>query len=231
MTTTLEGFRELVQGATALNPEAFRLIETLPHGTRIAITVLLLAGLSQAIAQGVVLFINQVKPIRFVLSLGIAAVLFVVSTGFWVLSVWIASHVLYGANTEFLTVFRVLSLAYAPLLWSFLVAMPYFGVPIGVVLSIWSLLAFVRGFDVVTGLGRWQTLWCAILGWLIFEIMQRTIGRPATAFGQWLSNVVAGKSLVTNVQDLEQLLQSGLVPEQTAAETVSNSGNDGGTSE
>lgn len=210
MTTALDRFWQLVQGATVLNPEAFRLIETLPNGTKVALYVLLLAGLSQAGAQSIVLFVNQVKPIRFVLSLGIAAILFVISTAFWVLSVWTVSHVLYGADTAFLTVLRVLGLAYAPLLWSFLVAMPYLGVPIGVVLSIWSLLSFVRGFDFVTGLGRWQALWCAILGWIVFQIIQRTIGRPAAAFGKWLSNSVAGKPLVTNIQELEQVIQSGL---------------------
>ncbi len=216
MTTVLDQFWYLVQGAMTLNPEAFRLIETLPNGTQMSVYVLLLAGLSQAIAQGLVLFINQVKPIRFVLSLGIAVILFVISTAFWILSVWGASHVLYGANTSFMTVFRVLGLAYAPLIWCFLGAMPYLGVPIGVVLSIWSLLSFVRGFDVVTELGRWQTLWCAILGWIIFQIMQRTIGRPAEAFGQWLSDSVAGKQLVTNVQQLEQMIQSRFGSEPTS---------------
>lgn len=217
MTTALDRFWELVQGANALNPEAFRLIETLPYGTRVAIYVLLLAGLSQAIAQAIVLFANQVRPIRFVLSLGIAAILFVISTAFWVFSVWVVSHLLYRTETAFLTVFRVLGLAYAPLLWSFLIAMPYLGVPIGVVLSIWSLLAFVRGFDVVTGLGRWQILWCAMLGWVVFQIMQRTIGRPAEAFGQWLSNSVAGKPLVTNMRGLEQVIQSGFNPAEDDA--------------
>lgn len=229
MTTALERFWELVQGATALNPEAFRLIETLSDGTKVAVYVLLLVGLSQAIAQAVVLFVNQVSQIRFVLSLGISAILFVVSTAFWVLSVWIVSHVLYGADTAFSTVFRVLGLAYAPLLWSFLIAMPYLGVPVGVVLSIWSLLAFVRGFDLVTGLGRWQALWCALGGWIVFQIMQRTIGRPATALGKWLSNSVAGKPLVTNIQWLEQALQSEFGSE-TAAQTKDDSSNGRGTS-
>jgi hypothetical protein len=229
MTTALSRFWELVQGATALNPEAFRLIETLPDGTEVAVYVLLLAGLSQAIAQSIVLFINQVKPIRFVLSLGFAAILFVVSTAFWVLSVWIVSHLLYSADTAFSTVFRVLGLAYAPLLWSFLIAMPYLGVPVGVVLSIWSLLSFVRGFDFVTGLGRWQALWCALAGWIVFQIMQRTIGRPVTALNKWLSNSVAGKPLVTNIQGLEQTLQSGFGSEPVT-QTKNDSSNGRGTS-
>jgi hypothetical protein len=209
MTTALDRFLQLVQGALALNSEAFHLIETLPQGTRIAMVVILLAGLSQAAGQGIVLFVNRVTPLRFGLSLVVAALLFAVSTVFWVLSVWGASHVLYGVDTAFMAVFRVMGLAYAPLLWSFLTALPYLGVPISVVLSIWSLLSFVRGFDLVTDLDRWQVVWCALLGWVVFQIMQRTIGRPAEALGQWITDSVAGTTLVTNIQGLEQIIQSG----------------------
>ncbi|NMF85193.1 YIP1 family protein [Nodosilinea sp. P-1105] len=209
MTAGLDQFWPLVRGATALNPDAFRTIEDHGGGTLLAITVMLLAGFSQSLGQGIVLFLNQVKPIRFVLSLGIAAILFVVSAAFWVLSVWAVSRLLYGADVSFLKVLRVLGLAYAPLLWSFLVAIPYLGVPIQVVLSIWSLLAFVQGFNVVTELDRWQVLGSAVLGWVVFQILQRTIGRPAIALGQRLSNTVAGATLVTNLRQLEQTVQSG----------------------
>jgi len=208
MTAKLVQFWSLVQGANALNPDAFRAIEVHPAGILLAITVILLVGLSQSIGQGIVLFLNQVKPIRFVLSLGIAAILFVFSVAFWVLSVWVVSHLLYGVDVSFLKVFRVLGLSYAPLLWSFLVAIPYLGVPINVVLSVWSLLAFVRGFSVVTELDRWQVLGSAICGWMVFQIMQRTIGRPAIALGHWVSSSVAGVPLVTNLRQLEQTVQS-----------------------
>ncbi|WAL59928.1 YIP1 family protein [Thermocoleostomius sinensis] len=208
MTTGLVQFWSLVQEANALNPDAFRAIEVHPAGILLAITVILLVGLSQSIGQGIVLFLNQVKPIRFVLSLGIAAILFVFSVAFWVLSVWVVSHLLYGVDVSFLKVFRVLGLSYAPLLWSFLVAIPYLGVPINVVLSVWSLLAFVRGFSVVTELDRWQVLGSAICGWVVFQIMQRTIGRPAITLGHWVSSSVAGVPLVTNLRQLEQTVQS-----------------------
>ncbi len=208
MTYSLDQFWRLVQGANALHPEAFQAIETHANGTLLAIAVIVLAGLSQSIGQAIVLFLNQVKPIRFVLSLGIAALLFAFSAAFWMLSVWGVSHLLYGVDVSFLKVFRVLGLAYAPLLWSFLVAIPYLGVPLNVVLSVWSLLAFVRGFSVVTELDRWQVLGSALLGWVVFQIMQRTVGRPAIALGHWVSNSVAGAPLITNLRQLEQTVQS-----------------------
>jgi len=71
----------------ALKFEAFESINTLPHGSTVALLVVLAASLSQVVAQSVILFINRVKPVRFVFSLLIGAVLFafgyilVLSTG------------------------------------------------------------------------------------------------------------------------------------------------------
>jgi hypothetical protein len=99
--TVIEQGWALIRGAWALHPDAFRAMESHPNGTLIAVMVILLAGLSQGIGQSIVLFLNQVKPIRFVLSLGIAALLFVFSTGFWVLSVWLVSHLFMARMLHF----------------------------------------------------------------------------------------------------------------------------------
>jgi len=57
-------------------PEAFEQINILPHGSTVPLIVVLAASLSQVVAQSVILFINRVKPVRFVFSLLIGAVLF-----------------------------------------------------------------------------------------------------------------------------------------------------------
>ena len=58
----------------------------MPLGLKIAVLIVLLAGLSQAIAQSIILFINQVKLLRFMFSLLINVLLFVAGFGFLVLS-------------------------------------------------------------------------------------------------------------------------------------------------
>jgi len=55
----------------------------LPHGSTVALIVVLAASLSQVVAQSVILFINRVKPVRFVFSLLIGAVLFAFGYIFW----------------------------------------------------------------------------------------------------------------------------------------------------
>lgn len=83
---TLDRFWELLGWIFALNGEAFRIAASMPLGLKIAVLIVLLAGLSQAIAQSIILFINQVKPLRFMFSLLINALLFVAGFGFLVLS-------------------------------------------------------------------------------------------------------------------------------------------------
>lgn len=218
--TALDKFWELVSGAIALNSGAFKLIQTLPYGTWAALYIVVIAGFSQALGQAIVLFINRVKPFRFVLSLLIAAILFASSYIFWVLSSWFACYILYR-DTSFFAVARTLGLAYAPLMLSFFIALPYLGVPISVLLSVWSFLASLTGLKVVLGLGIWQAFWCSALGWGVFQILQRTIGRPVAVVGRWLANEVAGVKLVTDLKELEQVVQTGVQRSSTA-----NSGNE-----
>lgn len=203
-------FWDLVWGAIALNPQAFEAMAQLPNANRIAISVLLLAGFSEAIGQSIILFLNQVKPVRFVLSLVLSAILFVISYGFWIGSTWLVSRFIFQHPVDYWVVYRTVGLATAPQILSFLIAMPYFGVPLQVLLSLWSLLAFVRGFTMATGFGLWQAFWCGLLGWFVLQALQRTIGRPIAALGSWLSNTTAGTHLVTDLRGLETLLESGL---------------------
>lgn len=207
--TALNRFWELVFGASTLNPEAFRLIQSLPQTSIAALYIVLVTGFSQAVGQGLVLFINRVKPLRFALSLLIASVLFAFTVLFWGLSTWLVSLILFNANIPYRLLWSTLGFAYTPLIFGFLVALPYLGVPIQVLLSIWTLLAFVTGLRVGLGLGVWQAGWCAILGWIVFQIAQRSIGRPVAILGKWLSNTVAGTRLVTDIQGIEQLLEAG----------------------
>ena len=66
---SLEQFWELLGWVLALKSEAFAQINTIPNGTAIAIIVVIAAGFSQTIAHSIILFLNRVKPIRFIFSL------------------------------------------------------------------------------------------------------------------------------------------------------------------
>ena len=197
-------------GAIALNSDTFQTIHAQSHSLLAALTVVFIAGLSQSFSQIVVLFVNQVRPIRFVLSLVISALFFVIGYGFWTISTWATIHLIFGSSLSLTTVLRTLGFSYVPLTLSFFAVIPYFGNAIFVLLSIWTLLAVVIGIDVITVLGPWEAFACAALGWVVLQLLQKTVGQPIATLGQWITNWVAGEELITNRNRLAQELYAGL---------------------
>ncbi len=208
--TALARFWELVGWVFALNAQAFRAVSTLPQGIVVAFIIVLLAGLSQAIAQSVILFINQVKPIRFVFSLLVTAILFLTGFGFLVFSTGLITLLPGAVTLSFKSLAIVLGISYAPLLFSFLGALPYLGVPVLSILSIWHLLAMVVGFNAITAIGLGSAFGYVALGWITLQLLQNTIGQPIANLGRWLSNIVAGVDLVTSHRDIRDAVQAQL---------------------
>ncbi len=201
----------LVCGAIALNANIFQTIGSQPHSLLAALTIVFLAGFAQSLSQIVVLSINQVRPLRFVMSLFISASFFVVGYGFWALSIWTTLNLFLTGRLPLTEVLQMLGFSYAPLmLFGVFVMLPYFGGGIFVLLSIWTLLAVVVGVEAITSLGRWEAFASAALGWIVLQLLQKTVGQPIASLGQWIANWVAGEELITNRTRLAQELYVGL---------------------
>jgi predicted Abi (CAAX) family protease len=211
----LDRFWEVLGYVFALNGEAFRIATTVPAGQGLALLVVLLAGLSQGIGQSIVLFVNQVKPARFVFSLLINAVLFVFGFLALVLSTWLVTLAPWSKSLPFGQLVTVLGLAYAPLLFSFLGAMPYLGVPILNLLSVWNLLAMVVGFGAIANLDISNAFGYVAFGWILLQVLQNTVGRPIASLGKRIANRAAGVDLVTSRSDLEDSLQTSMAQAPT----------------
>ena len=198
-------FWQLLTGAFRLDAETFRLADAVPLGSLVAFWVVLLAGVSSAIGQSAVLFINRIRPGRFVGSLLVSAVIYIFTYLFWTVSILLIARYVFGSVAAWGTVARAVGLGYAPQLFSFLAFMPFFGVPILILLSLWSLLAVIVGIGVTLGLPLWQALLCSVLGWLMLQFLERTVGRPVVAARNWLRRSVAGNEVVTDIHGLEVL--------------------------
>jgi hypothetical protein len=200
----------LVREELALHPEIYTQLAQSSHRQTIALVIVLAAGLSQAIGQSFILFVNRVKPLRFVLCLGVAAVLFGFTYIFWAWSVWSVGHfILRHEELQLLSIMRWVALSYAPQLFGFLVALPYFGIPLSVLLSIWSLLILVAGLQTITSMTGWEAFACTSLGWLVWQVGQRTAGRPLMEIGRRLENLLAGTNLVRDRQSLAKVVRAG----------------------
>ncbi|GAB4230627.1 MAG: hypothetical protein Kow0049_12600 [Stanieria sp.] len=83
----------------------------------------------------------------------IAAIIFTFNYHFWVLSTWLVVTQLFQASLSLVEVVQTFGFSYAPLLLGFLMVIPYFDMPIFVILSIWTLLAIVTGINATADLG------------------------------------------------------------------------------
>lgn len=200
----------LVKGVVALHSSTFQTLQNQPHSLLAALTIVFIAGVAQSLSQIVVLFINQVRPLRFVLSLFISAILFVIGFGFWALSTWIIINTVFSSYLPLISVIRTIGFSYAPLTLGLFVVMPYFGSAIFILLSIWTLLAVVVGIDTISTLALWESFGSVALGWIGIQLIQKTVGQPIASLGQWITNWVAGEDLIRNRNRLAEELYSGL---------------------
>ena len=215
--TAINRFWSLVSGVLLLRTETFESINNLPSGLIASILVVLLAGLSQTLGQSVMLFINRVRPLRFLLSVAIAAVLFVFNYNFWVVSTWLVAGWLFKTEISLVEVIKTLGFSYAPLLLGFLVVIPYFGMPILIVLTIWALIAIATGLGAISDLGIWEAFGCCLGGWIVLQLSQRVFGEAIANITSRIIDWVAGVKLITEPDYLEQMLYTGLpIPPSTS---------------
>ncbi len=208
-------FWNLLNGALRLEAQVFGQADALPTGLRIALLVVLLTGFSTALGQSAVLFINRIKLGRFAASLAIAAVIFAFTYLFWTTSIFLIVRYVFHSDAVWRSVATAVGLGYAPRVFGLLVFMPFFGVPVFVLLSLWSLLAILTGVSSVLGITEWQALLCSALGWLMLQFLERTVGRPVVGVARWLRRRAAGAEVVTDWRSLEALMDKN--PDADAA--------------
>lgn len=200
----------LVGGALRLDPAAFVAMNS-PGTGLLAATILFLAGVSETLGQSVVLLANRVKPGRFVLSLLLNGILFIVSAFVWGATIWGIATLVYHTHQPFLGVMKSVSLAYAPVLFSFLTLLPYMGTFINRVLSVWSFLAVLVALDATMGLHLTQALVCALFGFIFLLALKYTLGRPFIAVERWIRRATAGVSSTVEVKDLVEKITEQIV--------------------
>lgn len=203
---------EILGWVFVLNQDVFQQVTTLPGGMTLAISVVLLAGLSLAVGQGIILFINRVQPTRFVFTLLVSAILYLFEFLFLVLSTWFICLFSRSVNVTFPALVIVLGLSYAPLLFSFLGALPYLGFPLLRILSIWHLLAMVVGFGAVANIGAGFAFGYVAFGWFVKELLEHTVGQPIARLGKAIADWTAGVNLAKGRNELTERMQTHFSP-------------------
>lgn len=191
-----------IEMALQLNPRLLPIVQTYPQSGYIILTIAILAGVSQLLGQSVVLFVNQVRPGRFVASLLMNGLLFALSLIVWGVTTWLAARFLFAVEQPLRVVIRIVALGSAPFVFGFLMLVPYLGTLIGRVLFVWSLLIVLAGVGGLFQVGFFASLVCVGLGWLLMVLLSMTIGKPVVAVRNWIWHRVVGSPLDATAQDI-----------------------------
>jgi hypothetical protein len=188
--------------ALRLDPEVFKVVEEYPQSGWVVLGIVLLAGASLLLGQSAVLFINRVRGGRFVLSLVVNAILYLISYIVWGGIIALVGMLLFEVDVSFWTLVRVMGLSTAPLVFGFLILAPYMGPFIGKILNVWSFLILLTIVAFEFGVGFWGAVITVGLGWLITLALNNTIGRPVMKLRNKVWQKVTGSPMEATAQDI-----------------------------
>ena len=183
----------------------FVAVQRAQGGIWLALAVVALAGISASVGQSLVLFINRVRPSRFVPAVLISLISYLAGYLLWTASIYAVGKYGFGKPVTWAPVAAVVGLAYAPQVLAFFELTPFFGNPFGILLSLWTMVAIVIAVQTALGLTLWQAVLAAGLGWLLLQAVRRTVGIPIYGVGRWLRKKAIGAQLQYAVKDLPQL--------------------------
>ena len=174
-----------------------------PKGVEIIVGIVFLAGVSMFLGQSVILFVNRVRRGRFVFSLLTNGVVFVVSYLIWGLAIAFIGWLMFDVDAKDLVIVAALvGLSTAPLVFGFLILIPYSGPAIGKLLNVWQLLIMITVVESTFRVGIFAAIACVGLSWLLMLILTNTIGRPVVRLRNALYRKVTGSDLESTTQDI-----------------------------
>jgi hypothetical protein len=201
LTAFLDLMGDLIKGVLQLNPEVFEAALNSSITGVFALVILFLAGVSDTIGHSAVLFANRVPRRRFVFATIVETFVFVVGVFFWAGSIWLMAEFLYDAEQQYGYVVRTVALGYAPLLFGFLILLPYLGNIVFVILRVWMLLAVLVGISVAYGFGFWPALICSVSGWFLLTLLARLPFLRVKHIDNFLWRFSTGTSEELNAQE------------------------------
>jgi hypothetical protein len=170
-------FLDLVGGILRLDPEAMRAVAQSPDGLRVALAIVLLGSLSDAVGNSPILFLRGVGGARFVVCLLVDTLLSVVRVGVWTVSLTVLVNVLPRANISLADAALVVGLGLAPMLFSFLGLLPLLGPGLLRVLHAWSVVCTVVALQAIFDLPVGSAIVAAGAGWVLALVVGHTVDR------------------------------------------------------
>jgi hypothetical protein len=173
-----------------------------PLTLEIAVTVAALAGISTLLGDSVVLFLNRVRGWRFAVTMLLNALGFVLLYALQALVIAIVGPLIVGHTPGLATVTRGVLIATAPMIFGFLVLIPYLGPAIARVLQAWGLLVLWLVNEVLFQTDLWTALLITGIGWGVMQLLSWSLARPVNWIGDRIWRLATGKPSMMTGRDL-----------------------------
>jgi hypothetical protein len=194
---------EAIGYALWLDPRAYYEVILHPEGAVIVRGIVFLAGMSMLLGQSLILFVNRVRRGRFVLSLVINGIVFLITYAVWGIFIALIAWLMFDVDVvELVIVLFLVGLSTAPLVFGFLILIPYMGPAIGKLLNVWQLLIMTAAVQFTFDVGFIQAAVCVGLSWLLMLIVSNTIGIPVVKLRNAIYRKVTGSDLDATTQDI-----------------------------
>jgi hypothetical protein len=200
----------LALGAAALgfDADAFRRVAAEPFARDLAFVLVYLAGVSQAVGHGVVLFLNRVPPARFLVSLALMGAIYAAGALLTAAATLAVADLAFGRRLAFAPTVAVIALAHAPRLLGFLTLAPYLGELLDRVLDVWVLTLVLFGLHHGAGLPVHSAALVAALGWAAMRLLWLALGRPVSAVVDAARRAAAGGPLTLDARNFAEALEA-----------------------
>ncbi len=193
---------DLAGAALAFEAAAFAFVATDGFGRAMALVIVFFAGVSTTLGESLVLFLNRVRPWRFVLSLALTGAVYLANVLATAVTVKAGAFLLADARLDLAAIVGVQALAYAPRLMGVLVLMPYAGQALSRLLDLWTLALTVFGLRVGLDIHLVLAAGAALGGWMLMQLLLMLFGAPLTALMQRLRRLVSGSALDLDPSDV-----------------------------
>lgn len=146
---------------------------------RIAQTIVILAAISNLLGNAFILLINRVSIPMFVLALVLSGISVLLGYYFWTFTIWKIGDRFKPRHVSYQELLVPIGFAYAPQVFNFLTLIPLIGIPIQLVLAVWSLLAVIvavrQGLDI-------SNFWAAVICLIGWPLIQLAVGSVQVLF-------------------------------------------------
>ena len=193
---------QVIRYALTLDPRLYEYVATNPRSGWLVLGVVFLAGASVLLGQSVVLFVNRVRRGRFLFSLALNGVMYIISYFVWGVTIGVIGRLLFEFNPGTWAIVRMVGLSTAPLIFGFFILVPWLGPFIGRTLNIWGFLILVSVVEFGFQVGLVGALVTVGLGWLAMMLLNNLVGKPIAALRNRIWQRVAGAAIDASAQDL-----------------------------